>query len=92
MPRKLETVKAVKPLTEEELEQISVVFHQFETGVRSGAIRSQVLPPVLRIHRIHVFLGLLDPDPDPWLRIRILLSIRKISKKNHDFYCFVTFF
>jgi hypothetical protein len=42
MPRKPEAVKAVKPLTEEELEQISVVFHQFETGVRSGAIRSQV--------------------------------------------------
>jgi hypothetical protein len=75
MPRKLETVKAVKPLTEEELEQISVVFHQFETGVRSGAIRSQVHPPVLRIR----------------IRIRILLSISKISKKNLDFYCFVTF-
>ncbi len=24
--------------------------------------------PVLRIHRIHMFLGLLDPDPDPLVR------------------------
>jgi hypothetical protein len=22
----------------------------------------------IRIHRIHVFLGLLDPDPDPFVR------------------------
>jgi hypothetical protein len=37
----------------------------------------------IRIHRIHMFLGLLDPDPDPlevW--IRILLSLSKYSKKN----------
>jgi hypothetical protein len=39
--------------------------------------------PVLRIQiRIHMFLGLLDPFP----------SLSKNSKKNLDFYCFVTFF
>ncbi len=54
---------------------------------------------VLRIRiRIHMFLGLLDPDPlvrgmDPVRsRIRILLSWSKKSKKNLDIYCFVTFF
>jgi hypothetical protein len=48
--------------------------------------------------RIHMFLGLLDPDPDPlvrasevWILIQILLSLSKYSKKNLDFYCFVTF-
>jgi hypothetical protein len=43
-----------------------------------------------------MFLGLLDPDPDPrillWIRIRILLSSCKNSKKNLDFYFFVTLF
>jgi hypothetical protein len=34
----------------------------------------------IRIHRIHVFLGLLDPDPDP-----SILSLSKNSKKNLDF-------
>ena len=42
MPRKGVTAHYVKPLTDEEMEQISVVFHQFETGVRSGAIKTQV--------------------------------------------------
>jgi hypothetical protein len=56
----------------------------------------------IRVHRIHVFLGLLDPDPDPFVRgmdpnpatIRfwILLSLSKNSKENFDFYCFVTSF
>ncbi len=69
---------------------------------RSGCL----LAPVLRIqiHSIHVFLALLDPDPDPlirvmvrlWIRIliRILLSLSKNIKKNLDFYLplFVTFF
>ncbi len=56
-----------------------------------------VLTAVLRIHRIHMILGLLDPDPDPfsevWIRIRIwiLLTLSKNSKKNLDFTsCFVT--
>jgi hypothetical protein len=48
------------------------------------------------IHRIHMFLGLLDQDPDPlvrvWIRIRILLSSSKNSKKKLDSYCFVTSF
>jgi hypothetical protein len=61
----------------------------------------------IRIHRIHVFLGHLDPDPDPlvrgldpgsgfgsWIRIRIqiLLSLSKNSKKTLDLYYFVTSF
>jgi hypothetical protein len=42
----------------------------------------------IRIHRIHLFLGL----PDPLVRdmIRILLSASKNSKKNLESYCFVT--
>ncbi len=58
--------------------------------------------PMLRIRiRIHMFLGLLDPDqlvrgmdpdtdtaPDP----EPVLSLSKNSKKNLDFYCFVTSF
>ncbi len=39
----------------------------------------------IRIHRIHVFLGLLDPEPDPSI-------IKQNSKKNLDFYCFVASF
>ncbi len=59
----------------------------------------QYLLPVLRIriHRIHMFLGL--PDPDPLevvirilLWIRILLSSCKTRKKNLDSYYFVTLF
>jgi hypothetical protein len=45
-----------------------------------------------------MFLGLLDPDPlvrcvdpDPDLD-PVLLSLSKNSKKNLDFYCFVTSF
>jgi len=49
MPRNVALkVAAVKPLTEEELEQISVVFHTFETGVRSGAIHTQDLLPCMK--------------------------------------------
>lgn len=40
MPRRPSIKKKVKPLTDDELEQISAVFHQYETGVRSGRIRS----------------------------------------------------
>ena len=51
----------------------------------------------IRIHRIHIFFGDLDPDPDPlfrgmdpdWIQIRILL---KNSEKNLYFYCVVTSF
>jgi hypothetical protein len=52
----------------------------------------------IRIHRIHMFFGLpdpdllvrgMDPDPDPSI---ILLSSSKNSKKNLDSYGFVTSF
>jgi hypothetical protein len=44
-----------------------------------------------------MFLGLLDLDPDPLIsdmgiRIRILLSSSKNSKKNLDSCCFVSYF
>ncbi len=50
----------------------------------SGNSRSQC--------RIRMFLSLPDPHPDPIVRIgiRILPSSRKNSKKNLDFYCFLT--
>jgi hypothetical protein len=60
----------------------------------------QVLVSVLRIgiriqiqiYRIHMFLGLLDPDPDPLVTsmdpdpalIRILQSLSENTKKNLD--------
>ncbi len=48
----------------------------------------------IRILRIHMFLG--HPDPEVWIRlwirIRILLSSCKNSKKNLDSYYFVTLF
>jgi hypothetical protein len=45
------------------------------------------LQPVLRIRiiRNHVFLVLLDPDPDPSI-------IKQNSKNNLDYYCFVNSF
>ncbi len=46
----------------------------------------------IRIRRIRMFLGLLDPDPWLFLRIRILPSASNWSKKNLDFYYFVTSF
>ena len=42
MPKPATFKKNVRPLSEDELEQISVVFHQFETGVRSGTIKPGV--------------------------------------------------
>ena len=42
MPKPANLKKNVRPLSEDELEQISVVFHQFETGVRSGTIKPGV--------------------------------------------------
>ncbi len=43
-----------------------------------------------------MFLGLLDPYPDPlaeaWIRIPILLSSSKNGKKSLDSYYFVTLF
>jgi hypothetical protein len=49
----------------------------------------------IRIHRIHMFLGL--PDPDPLVRsmdpdLTTDPSIMEKSKKKLDSYCFVTSF
>ncbi len=51
----------------------------------------RVKKPVFRI-RIHMFLGLPDPLVVVCIRIRILLSSCKNSKKNLDSYYFVTLF
>ncbi len=45
---------------------------------------------VFRIHRIHMFLGLLDPDP--LVRGMDPDQTSKNSKKNPNSYCFVTSF
>ncbi len=52
----------------------------------------------IQIHRIHMFLGLLDPDPsvkgmvpDPYPDLDPSITSKK-SKKNLDSYCFVTSF
>jgi hypothetical protein len=62
---------------------------KLKTGISVFWIRIRI-----RIHQIHVFLGL--PYPGPFVRgtvwIRILLSASKNSKKNLDSYCFVTSF
>jgi hypothetical protein len=54
---------------------------------------------LIRIHRIHMFLGLPDPDKDPLVRGMDPdpdpdphLSSCKNSKKNLDSYYFVTLF
>jgi hypothetical protein len=46
----------------------------------------------IRIHTIRNFLDFTDPDPSLFVqtRIWILLSSSKKSKKNLDFYCFMT--
>jgi hypothetical protein len=63
-------------------------------------VQVRSLKAVLRI-RIRMFLGLLDPDPDPLVRgmnpIRIHLSPSKNIKKNLDSYVllcdiFLTFY
>ncbi len=58
--------------------------HHWNTNRRSIAM--QILMAnhaVFRIRRIRTFLGLLDPNPDPSI-------IKQNSKKNLNFYCFVT--
>jgi hypothetical protein len=45
----------------------------------------------IRIHRIHMFLGPPDPDPDSLVRC-MDPDPSKNSKKNLDSYCFVTSF
>ncbi len=37
-----------------------------------------------------MFLGLLDPDPDPLVRMNPYIT-KQDNKKNLDSYCFVTF-
>jgi hypothetical protein len=39
---------------------------KFNMYIIGGVVLTAVLR--IRIHRIHVFLGLLDPDPDPLVR------------------------
>jgi hypothetical protein len=46
----------------------------------------------IQIPQIHVFLGLLDPDPDPLVRGMDPSNIKQKSKKKLDFSCFVTSF
>jgi hypothetical protein len=50
----------------------------------------------IRIHRIYMFLGLLDPDPDSLVRGMDLdpepFIISKNSKKNFDSCCFLISF
>jgi hypothetical protein len=71
---------------------------QARAGVDSVVLRLSV-KAVLRIWiRIHVFLGLLDPDPDPLVRGMDTdpgldpSIIKQNNKENLDFYCFVTSF
>jgi hypothetical protein len=45
---------------------IRISFPFFITAVRYRGPYKPVLR--IRIHRIHMFLGLLDPDPDPLVR------------------------
>ena len=40
----------VAPLTEQELEAVTIVFHQYETGLREGTIYTKVAGPVLITH------------------------------------------
>ncbi len=41
---------------------------RFRGGGSGSVLRKPVLRIRIRIHRIHMFLGLLDPDPDPLVR------------------------
>jgi hypothetical protein len=64
---------------------------------KTSIIYNQQRSPVLRIriHRIHMFLGLLDPDPDLLIRGMdpdpSIIKQKKV-RKNLDFYCFVILF
>jgi hypothetical protein len=82
-------------------EAFAELTHLCKSGRKPPAILA-IYPKLvlrIRIHRIHMFLGLLDPDPlvrdmDPDLALvpdpSIILS--RNSKKNLDFYCFVISF
>ncbi len=41
---------------------------KFNVYIIGGVVLTGVLRVRIRIHRIHVFLGLLDPDLDPLVR------------------------
>ncbi len=60
----------------------------FQWETVTDGLNQAVLQPVfrIRIHRIHMFLGLQDPDPDP------SIIMQKNSKKNLDSLYFVTLF
>ncbi len=64
-----DTVSAASPNPADEKEKTLEDF-QAVSFCKNGGIDSTVLYPVLRIriHRIHMFLGLLDLDPDPLVR------------------------
>ncbi len=79
------------------MDQIGLKIKSRSAGNEGG---SATLESVLRIRirthirRILMFLGLLDPDPDPLVRgmDQDPSIIKQISKKNLDSYCFVTTF
>jgi len=42
------------PLTEEELDAVTVVFHQFETGLREGTIYTKVNMHIVKLSQLGV--------------------------------------
>ncbi len=58
-----------------------------DSGHFFAVLRIRIRIHRIPIHRIHVFLGLLDPDPAPDPSIT-----KQNNKKNLDFDCFVTSF
>ena len=42
MPPPLRHTKLLTPLTDQELEAVTIVFHQYETGLREGTIYTKV--------------------------------------------------
>ena len=47
----------VAPLTEEELDAVTVVFHQFETGLREGTIYTKVWKNISKIYILLNFIS-----------------------------------
>jgi hypothetical protein len=73
-------------------EKVCLDFHVL--GFLTSVLVPVDLKPVsrIRIRRICMFLGLLDPHPDPLITSTDPApdhSIKKNGKKNLDFYCFV---
>jgi hypothetical protein len=73
-------------------EKLNPVIRPLMEAVKSETNEEFQAVLLIRIHRIHMFLGL--PDPDPLVRCMdpdlIFLSSCKYSKKNLDSYYFVT--